>query len=139
LRRPLLLALIALGLAGTAVPALAATVDGPSRVEVRQTVRVEATGLKDGRYTLSLVAKQRPARGASCLASIGRRKLVTDGDATFRGRVPSRLRCYQGPDNFLGRIRTTPGSYRFVIGVKTGGAAFDGEKSFVRRSVRVVD
>jgi len=108
---------------------------------VGQRIEVEAKGLKDGKYTLSLVRRLDKPSGISCLGKIGKARRVTEGEAKFKGKVPARLRCYSGPDaeQFQGRIKTVPGKARLVIGVKDGPGAYRGDKSFVRRKIRIVE
>ena len=119
--------------AALAVPAPAAT---PVRA-VGEYVTFTASGLKPGRYTLTLVADDAPARGARCLARVGKPRRARDGEVRIRGRVPGRLRCIQGANVELGRIDTTPGRYHLVLGVKVAPAAWSTKHSFIRKPLRI--
>lgn len=109
----------------------------PERARRGRRVEAVASGLERGRYTLTLVADDAPARGARCLARVGRARRTTGGWVTIRGRIPRKLRCYQGLNSFLGSVRTTPGAYHLVIGVKIAPAGWDAEKTFLRSALRV--
>ena len=136
------IAVAALALMALAVGAadVSAAKERPFKASVGERVKVTVTKFKPGTYALTLVAKDRPARNASCLERIGRRMPVGDsGSTTFEGRIPKRLRCYQGANKWLGRIKTTPGAYRFVIGRRVDKAAWDPKKSFLRRAVKIIE
>ena len=118
----------------------AARLEAPSTAKLNGRVTATATGLKapngPGRFTLTLVADDKPARGANCLADLAGPKRARGGRVRFRARIPAKLRCYQGPNSPLGTIDTTAGRYHLVVGIKVDAASW-GLGSFVRRKLRV--
>lgn len=122
--------------ARAAVKAATPMIHAPAAATLGQTVRITTSGLVRGRYALSLVADRRPARGAVCLARLAfdRRRSAAPG---FMARIPSRLRCYQGANRFLGRVPDAPGACHFVVGVPVAPAGSDGRYSLVRAAVRI--
>ncbi|HEX8103341.1 MAG TPA: hypothetical protein VF533_12065 [Solirubrobacteraceae bacterium] len=124
--------------AGVLVEALnPPSVAAPRRTRVGKRITAVGSGLVPGKYTLTLVSDDAPVRGARCLARIGRRRATRGGWVTLRGRVPRKLRCYQGLNVFLGKVSTLPGAYHLVVGVKIGHAGWDGDHTFIRRRLRV--
>ena len=111
--------------------------DAPRSASVAGRVEVVASGLKRGRYTLTLVADDQPARNARCLARIGTVQRTRGGWASFEGAIPKELRCYQGAGVFLGPVPTGPGAYHLVVGVKSAPAAWNGSRTFLRRKLRL--
>src|SRR5436305_6107876 len=69
------------------------TVGAPSRARRGARLTAIASGVRAGRYRLTLVADAAPARGARCLADVGAPRRTTGGWVTLSGRVPSRLHC----------------------------------------------
>ena len=118
----------------------AARLKAPSTAKVNGRVAVTASGLKapngPGRFTLTLVADDKPARGANCLVDLAGPKRARNGRVRFSARIPKKLRCYQGPNTPLGTINTTAGAYHLVVGIKVDAASW-GLGSFVRRKLRV--
>ena len=108
------------------------------RARVGSRVSSSASGLKAGRYTLTLVLDKAPARGARCLATLDGPKAARDGEVSLAGRIPSKLRCYQGLNTLLGTVPTSAGRYTLVTGVKVAPAGWDGDASYIRRPLRIV-
>lgn len=126
----------------TAGLAWASDIRAPRSVNIGDPVEVRATGLKSGffyRATLDqTMASKR--RGIECARNIDRTIRVGSSTRTyvFRGRVPSTLGCRDTRSR--GRvypIRLRPGSYRWVIGRKTGVAAWDRRASLIVQRVQV--
>jgi len=113
-------------------------VAAPASVRRGASLDVTASGLDAGRYTLTLVADKVPARGVRCLANVGAaRRRAQLGWVRFRGRVPRRLRCYQGAGTSLGAVPAHAGAYHLVVGVKVAPAAWNADRSYLRRQIRV--
>ena len=135
----LLIALLALSVAGTGTALAAADLDiTPRKAEVGQWVFASASGLKSGRYGLILVADSRPTQNGACLAHLGERERTHHGHVYLGGKIPKRLTCYEGINHKLGTVRTLPGRYHLVVAVPVGPAGFKANKSFVQRKFRVV-
>jgi hypothetical protein len=113
------------------------TVSAPRRVRRGATLTAIASGLRAGRYRLTIVADAAPARGARCLADLGASRRTRGGWVTLTGRVPRRLRCYQGASIRLGTVPAHAGAYHLVVGVKVAPAGWDADRSFLRRALRV--
>ena len=109
----------------------------PSSARRGAPLSVTASGLRFGRYTLTLVADEQPARRARCLADVGTARRTTGGWVTLRGTVPRRLRCYQGANVLLGAVPAAAGAYHLVVGVKVAPDGWSAARSFPRRPVRV--
>jgi hypothetical protein len=143
--RPSRIAVFAALLAGPALASAAATtvapatIAGPPTVRVGDAVRVTAHHLVPGHYRLYVTITMPFGSGGrpiNCIGSVSPRVNVASGGRTFTGRVPARLSCYQGLG--IGTVRTSPGTYAFLVASPVGPAAFSARKSFLRRSVRVV-
>jgi hypothetical protein len=121
---------------GTAT-ALAAKLSAPSKAKVGDTVTAKASGLKAGRYALTLVADIQPSQGASCVARIGKRQRTSGGRVEISGKIPKRTTCYQGNGSKLGKVKVTPGDYHLVVSVPDGPTGSSGTHSFVRRALKI--
>ena len=137
--RKLLPVLALLGALAVCSVALAATarVSAPKEAAVGNDITARASGLKPGRYALRIVADEQPARGAFCIAPMGKRKRARGGKVAITGAIPRRLTCYQGNGVNLGRIRTTPGAYHLIVSVPSGPVGSSPRHSFARRAFRV--
>ena len=134
-----LLAAIAVGALATAPAARPATprLRAPTRASIGSTVTVHATGLRSGRYALSLVSASHPQHGVSCLARLGASAPTVAGAVTLRGTIPAKIVCYQGLSTRLGAVPTTAGRYELTVAVPIAPAGFDGSLSFVRSPVQI--
>lgn len=112
-------------------------VDAPRKARQGKRVTAIGSGLEDGRYSLTLVSDEQPVRGARCLARVGGRRVTEGGWVTLSGRIPRKLRCYQGLNSFLGKVPTSRGAYHLVVGVRIAPAGWDGDHTFIRRRLRV--
>jgi hypothetical protein len=117
-----------------AVPAtaLAAKLSSPRSAKVGEKVTATATGLKKGRYALTLVADERPTPRAFCVKRIGKRQNTEKG-----ARIPKRLTCFEGNGEELGSVATAPGAYHLVVSVPRGPTGSSGKYSFVRRALKI--
>jgi hypothetical protein len=121
---------------GTAT-AFAAKLSSPSKARVGDTVTAKASGLKAGRYALTLVADIQPSQGAFCVARIGKRQTASGGRVTISAKIPTRLTCYQGNGSRLGKVKVTPGAYHLIVSVPDGPTGSSGKHSFVRRALKI--
>jgi hypothetical protein len=117
-----------------AAPALAATLKAPATSRVGRQVAVQAAGLEPARYRLSLVGSNR--RGGTCLATIGRTRRVAR-QATFRGRIPGRLRCYRPGGRLVARATVRAGLYKLLVCVPVGHSRCDARRPAARRGIRI--
>jgi hypothetical protein len=123
---------------GTAFAAQPATLRAPREVRVGQTVTATARDLIPGHYRLYIgltIDQGKGAHPVSCLAPVGPRVNVPSGDRRFRGKITAHLTCYQGTR--IGTVPTTPGAYRFTVASPLDPGRFSGNKSFLKRRVRV--
>ena len=134
-----LAAAVAIGtVAAAPVPRRAAPVlRAPAGARVGAAVTVRASGLRNGRYVLTLVSDRHPARGVSCLARLSRASAAAGGVVRLRGTIPARIVCYQGLSTRLGAVPTTPGRYQLTVAVPIAPSGFDGGRSFVRAAIRI--
>jgi hypothetical protein len=121
-------------LLGGAVPAWAATLKAPASARVGGQVAVQASGLTPARYRLSLVGSAR--RGASCLAAIGHTRRVAR-QATFRGAVPRRLRCWSARGRVVATVTVRSGSFKLLVCVPRGRSGCDPHRPAARRGIRI--
>jgi hypothetical protein len=133
---------IAVGLPLVGVVTAAAIASGPrlsspDKSHIGGKVTVKATGLKAGRYGLSLVSDDQPGRHAACVAHLGRRHPAQDGEVRLRGRIPGKLTCYENNSVRLGTVSVTPGAYHLIVAVPDGPAGFNARNSFVRRPLTI--
>jgi hypothetical protein len=122
-----------------AVPAtaLAAKLSSPRSAKVGEKVTATATGLKKGRYALTLVADERPTPRAFCVKRIGKRQNTEKGRVRLSARIPKRLTCFEGNGEELGSVATAPGAYHLVVSVPRGPTGSSGKYSFVRRALKI--
>ncbi len=129
--------LVAAALASVAV---AATLTTPATATIGGRVSVRASNLVAGRYQLFIAYTEKQTRGGqaiNCSASIGSVKTVRRS-ATFAGTIPARLVCRTSAGPSLGTVPVSVGRYDLAVGSPIGAGAFDGNKSFVQRSVQIV-
>jgi hypothetical protein len=135
MRRLVLLTLVAvLALAGVA---LAASLTGPKKASIGDSVTGVGTKLHAGRYVLRLAADDTPQRTA-CVARIGKRKAAVKGRVSITGTVPKQLRCWENDSVKLGTVKVTPGKYHLVLGVPDGPSGFGAKGSFARHALKIV-
>ena len=127
MRRTIIGCAAALALLAAAVPALAATLGGPTRLHVLQEVTYRATGLPRGTY--ALVIERRP-RGWRCRAYLAARRPVS-GPELFHGSLPDGMQCVRGGQRISTGVPV--GAYR--VHVRADGGTGHAVAS---RSVRVV-
>jgi hypothetical protein len=129
---------VALVLALVLVPAaIAAKLSSPRSAQVGDKVTAKASGLKAGRYALTLVSDERPTPRAFCVARIGKRHKSSKGRVKIRATIPKRLTCYEGNGAELGRVQTTPGAYHLIVSVPRGPTGSSGKYSFARRALTI--
>ncbi len=125
--------------AALAPAALAASLSSPATAAVGGHVSVRASGLIAGRYQLFIAYTEKRTKGGqsiNCSASIGAVRTVKSS-ATFSGTIPSKLVCRTGTGPSLGTVPVTAGRYDLAVGSPVGAGAFDGNKSFLQRSVTI--
>jgi hypothetical protein len=128
--------------AASAAPAAAPKLEAPSTAPIGSPVTISATGLKPGvfyRATLDQApAAKRP--GLACVRNIDQPFHVGRSDRTYvwHGHVPSTLRCHNTHTNKFARaIALTPGTYRWIVGRKSGRASWDPRASLLIKHVHV--
>jgi hypothetical protein len=131
-----LIALLA-AVALSAGVASAAKLTGPSAARVGDTLSVTATGLKPGRYTLTLASDSRPTLRSSCVARLAGPTRTSAGRVALSGVVPKRLTCWENDSVKLGKVKVTPGAYHLIVAVPTGPSGYDVKYSFVRRALKI--
>lgn len=109
----------------------------PSHAEVGDQVTAKATGLKKGRYALTLAAAEQPVQGAFCVKRLTKRHAAVDGKLSLTGTIPKRVTCYQGNGAKLGTVKVTPGKYYLIVSVPYGPTGSNGKFSFVRHSLKI--
>jgi len=110
----------------------------PSSASVGDAVTAKASGLKPGRYALTLALAEQPARGAFCVKRLTRRHAAVGGKLSLTGTIPKRVTCYQGNGAKLGTVKVTPGKYYLIVSVPYGPTGSNGQFSFVRHSLKIV-
>jgi hypothetical protein len=122
------------GVAEAAGPKLTA----PRTARVGDSVTARATHLKTGgRYALTLVADDRPARNASCVRKIAKPAAAPAGKVTLTGTIPRKLTCWQNNRVRLGRVTVADGAYHLIVAVPDGPAGFSVKYSFVRSALKI--
>jgi hypothetical protein len=116
--------------------ALAAKLTSPKSAHVGDSVTAKASGLKPGRYALTLVLDEQP-QGAFCLGRLGDRKRASGGSVTLTRKIPARITCYQGNGPKLGKVKVTPGDYHLIVSVPDGPTGSSAKHSFVRRALKI--
>lgn len=135
--RRVLLVLAAVAMTLVPAAALAAKLSGPSSARVGDSVTVSASGLKAGRYALTLASDSRPGRTADCVARLGSRKRARDGKVTLTRVIPAKLTCWENDSVRLGRVNVTPGAYHLIVSVPDGPSGSSVKHSFVRRALKI--
>jgi hypothetical protein len=111
----------------------------PSSAAVGDQVTAKASGLKPGRYALTLAAAEQPVRGAFCVKRLTRRHAASGGKLSLTGTIPKRVTCYQGNGAKLGSVKVRPGKYYLIVSVPNGPTGSSGKFSFVRHTLRITD
>ena len=117
--------------------ALAASLSGPRKASVGDSVTGVGTKVKPGRYVLRLVLDSTLQRTA-CVARIGKRTAAAHGRVSITGKVPQRLRCWENDSVKLGTVKVKPGKYHLVLGVPDGPSGFGAKGSFARHALKIV-
>ena len=117
--------------------ALAAKLSAPRSAHVGDKVTASASGLKAGRYALTLASDDRPGRTADCVARLGKRKRAVDGKVSFTRTIPAKLTCWENNSVKLGRVKVTPGAYHLIVSVPDGPSGSSVKHSFVRRALTI--
>jgi hypothetical protein len=125
-----------------AAPAAAPELEAPSTAPIGSAVTISATGLKPGFFYRATLDQEPAAKrpGLACVRNIDQPFHVGYSDRTYvwRGHVPSTLRCRNTHTNKFARmIELTPGTYRWIVGRKSGRATWDPRASLVIKRVRV--
>lgn len=123
--------------AAACVPLASTAAAKPTAARVGDTVTVSAHDLKPGRYSLTLVADDRPTKRSACVARLTGRRRATAGSVRLRAEIPRRLTCWENNKVKLGTVKVTPGAYHLVVGVPDGPSGFDVDHSLFRRALRV--
>jgi hypothetical protein len=110
----------------------------PSKASVGDVVQAKASGLKSGRYALTLVSDDQPTQNSFCVKRLTRRHATVGGKLTLNGTIPTRLNCYEGNGAKLGTVKTSPGSYHLIVSVPNGPTGSNGKFSFVRHALKIV-
>ena len=110
----------------------------PSTAHVGDQVTVKASGLKAGRYVLTLVSDDQPTPRSFCVKHLTKRHKTVGGKVTLTGTIPKRITCYQGNGPKLGTVEVTPGGYHLLVSVPDGPTGSNGKFSFVRRALKIV-
>ena len=132
-----LLPILLVALLAVAPAALAAKLSSPKSAHVGDSVKVDASGLKAGRYALTLVADDQPTQRAACVARLGSRKRAVDGKVSFTRTIPAKLRCWENNSVKLGRVKVSPGAYHLLVSVPDGPTGSSVKHSFVRRALKI--
>jgi hypothetical protein len=114
----------------------AARFSAPSKAHVGDQVTAKASGLKSGRYALTLSLDNTAGPRTACLARVGHRQNAVNGRLKITGKIPPRLRCWENNSVRLGKIKVEPGKYHLIIGQPQGPSGF-GPGSFVRRKLTI--
>ncbi len=127
-------------LASAAAPAPA--LEAPRSAAIGAPVRIAATGLRPGFFYRATLDQAPAAKkpGLACVRNIGQPFHAGRSDRTYvwRGRVPSTLRCRNTRTNQpAGVITLKPGTYRWVVGRKTGRASWDRRASLAVQQVQI--
>ena len=134
--RRLLVALLALSLLAVPV-AFAAKLKSPKKAHVGDSVTANASGLKAGRYALTLASDSTPGPRAACVARVAGLKRAVDGKVELTGDIPAHVRCWENNSVKLGRVKVTPGAYHLIVAKPDGPSGFDAQHSFVRRALTI--
>jgi len=122
-------------------------VSAPRNATVGQSVTIAARGLRtaeeagrarrDFNYRLTFT-RLAGTGGLDCVRTIDRPYVGVSRFRTYEwsGRVPQTLRCYDR-GRYIREIPVRNATYRWVVGVKSGKAAWDREASVLVRGVRV--
>lgn len=111
----------------------------PSKASVGDVVTAKASGLKSGRYALTLVSDDQPTQNSFCVKRLTGRHAAVGGKLTLNGTIPARLNCYEGNGAKLGTVKTAPGAYHVIVSVPNGPTGSNGNFSYVRRALRIVN
>ena len=102
-----------------AVGSASASLTAPAEARPGSRILVEASGLRRGKYALTLTAPTAPDSDSFC-----RTTLATSGrgvtELSKRVTIPRRMTCFSGfPAERVGSIKVEPGKYTLQIGAPT--------------------
>jgi hypothetical protein len=117
--------------------ALAAKVSAPRHARVGDSITTRASGLKPGRYAVTLALDNTAGRRTACVSRLGHLQDSVGGRVKVTGKIPRKLKCWENNSVKLGRVATTPGAYHLIVAVPDGPSGFDGKHSFVRRALTI--
>jgi hypothetical protein len=117
--------------------AFAAKVSAPKTARVGDLVTTTASGLKAGRYAVTLTLDHTAGRRTACVSRLGHLQDTTGGRVKITGKIPRKLTCWENDSVRLGKVKTTPGSYHLIVAVPDGPSGFNGKYSFVRRALTI--
>jgi hypothetical protein len=115
-----------------------AVMQSPARAKVGSRIKISASGLKPGHYSLVLVIETLPggAGPTNCVGSVGS-QTARAGRLAITGVLPARLACYMGVGAVEGYMQTRPGSYDLTLCVQFHPDGCSIKSSFVMRKVRL--
>src|SRR4051794_39327975 len=134
--RRILTALMSVSLVAAPV-ALAAKVSAPRKARVGDSITTKASGLKSGRYAVTLALDNTAGPRTACVSRLGHLQDSVGGRVKITGKIPRKLTCWENDSVKLGRVATSPGSYHLIVAVPNGPSGFDGKHSFVRRKLTI--
>ncbi len=132
-----LLTMLAVSIAVLPAAALAAKVSAPRKAQVGDSITTKASGLKSGRYSVTLSLDNTAGRRTACVSRLGHFQETVNGHVKITGKIPRKLTCWENNSVKLGRVATTPGAYHLIVAVPDGPSGFDGKHSFVRRKLTI--
>jgi hypothetical protein len=135
-RRLILVVLALVLLAAITLAGHGPDVHTPATAVPGATIRVTASHLRLGDYSLTLYGRDPSAPGRFCEARItGSDHPLTAID--FTARLPSRLPCFVATTAVrAGAVPVTPGRYALIISVPRG-TGFDSRLSYISRPLRI--
>lgn len=131
-----MLVALALLLAAIVLARHGPNVHTPATAALGTRIRVTASDLKLGDYSLTLYGRDRTASSGFCEARI----TATDYPLTaidFTATLPTRLPCFSiATATRAGSAPVTPGRYALIISVARG-TGFDSRRSYISRTLRI--
>ena len=132
-----LIAVTAVAMLALSGVALAASLSGPKKARVGDSVTGVGHKVKPGRYVLRLVLDSTLQRTA-CVARIGKRTTAAKAKVSITGKIPKRLTCWENDSVKTGTLKVKPGKYHLVLGVPDGPSGFGAKGSFARHALKIV-
>lgn len=131
-------ALLCALLVAAPVALAAVKVAAPRKARVGDTITTRASGLKPGRYAVTLALDDTAGPRTACVSRLGHLQDAAGGRVKISGKIPHRLTCWENNSVKLGRVATSPGSYHLIVAVPDGPSGFSGKGSFKRRAIEIV-